>query len=238
MEQQYPGAFVSVRIPRPGSKVPRELNLSLRTDHHGWVDTTVSFLPLNEFKKPRMHKVRKRVRPGRFTLSMKDVRGRKIVGAYGFRLTKGSATSSAGDVRLTTSEPVDVPPGAYFLRYPLRWPGPKIHEPIRIRAGKEVEHLVQLEKRLLPLEIRILRPGGGLSSGGSFSYTIDKVASGGMNYAPGLSPVKSLWFWVPEKTRFDYRVRSFGFAVLDGTIMTPSANVPAKARVLSLELHR
>jgi len=238
LEKEYPGSFVSVRMPRPGSEVPKELSLSLRTDHHGWVDTTVSFLPLSEFKRPRMHKVRRRVQPGRFTLIVKDVRGSEIAGAYGFRLTRRSATSSGGDARLTTSQTVEVPPGLYFLRSPLRWPGAKIHEPIRIRAGKVVEHVVQLESRILPLEIRILRPGGGLSSGGSFSFTIDKVASGGMNYAPDLSPVKSLWFWVPEKTRFDYRVRSFGFALLDGTIMTPSADVPAKARVLSLELCR
>jgi len=109
---------------------------------------------------------------------------------------------------------------------------------MRIRAGKEVRYVVQLEEKLLPLEIRILRPGGGLSASGSFTYDIGKVASGGMNYAPGLSPVKSLWFWVPEKTRFDYRVRSFGFALLEGSMLTPSAEAPASARIVALRLHR
>jgi len=239
LEREFPDAYVSVRLPRRGAYDGSPVNISLRTESHGWVDTSVRFRPLGSFTRPRVHVAANRaVVPGSFDLVIEAPNGKSLGRAHGFRLTRQDATSTSGDYRLLSSTTTQVAPGDYLLRSPRQWPGKKIIRPVRIRSGTESRLVVKLDEPIVPHEIRILCPGGRWSVSGAFTFSIEDTASGGMNYGPGLNPTKGLWFWLREGARFEYMVRAFGYPPLAGVFLGRKADAPAESRIIDIRLSK
>lgn len=236
LEEANPDTYVSVRLPREGAYDGSPVALSLCTAKHGWVETQVAFRPLSSFKRPREHEAAVSVAPGSLMVIVQAPNGIPIEGAYGFRLTRRDATSSSGDYRLVSSKVMEIAPGDYTLRSPMRWPSRKISEPVVIKSGRKSRMVIKLDDAIVPHEVRVLCPGGTLSVSGSFLFTIDGTGSGGMNYGPGLNPTKGLWFWVKEGSRFEYTVRAFGFPALEGAFLGSKVGAPAASRLIEVRL--